>query len=99
MQEDTLAVLVWINPDHTQHPQSRLLATVTDPRNPDPMAFPLDMLRKSLPTCHVAAPDTLATLLLESTPRNPLIIPLPIAKFQLGWDSFHISSIFHGEES
>jgi hypothetical protein len=87
-----LAILVWMNPDRDNKPQSRLLMTLTDRLSPHPMAFPLKTLQNTpeFASCPLATPETLADLLVASTPTTPIIILLPIAQDQLGWTDFYI---------
>ena len=90
--ESELAVLVWINPDQTHRPNSRLLATMTDHSSPNPMAFPINMLKTSpeLSVCSFATPTSVALDILNSSSHAPAIISLPLAREHLGWTDFYI---------
>jgi len=90
--ESELAVLVWLNPEHATKPQSRLLLTMTDTHNPNPMAFPINHLRKTsaFSQCSLSTEDSVADDVSTSTPEAPAIIPLPVAKNHLGWVDFFI---------
>lgn len=90
--ESELAVLVWLNPEHPIKPQSRLLLTMTDAANPNPMAFPISSLRKTpaFSQCSLSSDASVADDVSASTPEAPAIIPLPVARGHLGWTEFFI---------
>jgi hypothetical protein len=90
--ESELAVLVWINPDQAHRPNSRLLATMTDNSSPNPMAFPINMLKTSpeLSVCAFSTPDSVALDILNSHSHAPAIVSLPLAREHLGWTDFYI---------
>lgn len=90
--ESDLAVLVWLNPEHPTKPQSRLLLTMTDTSNANPMAFPITSLRKTsaFSRCPLSSDSSVADDVAASTPETPAIIPLPVARGHLGWTDFYI---------
>lgn len=90
--ESELAVLVWINPDQANRPNSRLLATLTDQSGPDPMVFPINMLKKSpeFAICAFSTLETIALDILNSNFHAPAVISLPLAREHLGWTDFYI---------
>ena len=90
--ESELGILVWINPDFEKGKNSRLLMTMTDYSNTSPMAFPLATLRKTpvfsgLP---VTTDENLSEIITSATSKAPAIIPLPVARRQLGWEDFFV---------
>lgn len=90
--ESELAVVVWKNPNLPSRPNSRLLATMTDPSSPNPMAFPVGMLRKAVEfaSCAVSSPETLQADIGASSPESPVLVPMPIARSRLGWTDFYV---------
>lgn len=90
--ESELAVLVWLNPEQKTRPHARLFATITDSTTPNPMAFPIKMLKNTpeFADSAVSTGDSVAEDLLVSTQTSPVIISLPIARDHLGWTDFYI---------
>lgn len=90
--ESELGILVWINPDFEKGKNSRLLMTMTDYSSPAPMAFPLSSLRKSpfFEKFTVSDPENLAEDMLKATQECPIIVPLPVARQNLGWEDFFV---------
>jgi hypothetical protein len=90
--ESELAVIVWKNPNSLSRPNSRLLATMMDPSSPNPMAFPIEMLRKTVEfaSCAVSTTGTLQLDILASSPGGPVIVPIPLARSSLGWTEFYV---------
>ena len=90
--ESELGLLVWLNPEHTTKPQSRLLSTMTDHSSINPMAFPISLLRrnKMFSACPTAEDANITELLFSSAPERPVIIPIPVARAQLGWEEFFV---------
>lgn len=94
--EHELAVVVWLNPDHAKRPQARLLETLISHYSSNPMAFPIRSLQTTLPNPVIAYPETLAEQILRSSKEDPLIIPLPLARSELGWEDFYVPTTFTG---
>ena len=92
--ETELAVVVWMNPEVSEHPQRRLLETVTAPKGTQPIVFPIRYLQKLMPDCHVAEEEDLHILIFASTQEQPVFVPLPLAHKALGWDDFYISPTY-----
>jgi hypothetical protein len=90
--ESELGILVWINPDFEKGKNSRLLMTMTDYSSSAPMAFPLSTLRKSpfFEKFTVSTTENLPQDMLQATQERPVIIPLPVARQNLGWDDFFV---------
>jgi hypothetical protein len=94
--ESELAVVVWLNPEQVHRPHARLLATFTDTKSPNPMAFPIKTLRNTseFANAHLASDDSVANDILNSTQTTPVIISLPLAREHLGWTDFYIPTTF-----
>lgn len=94
--ESELCVLVWLNPDQQQRPNSRLLATYTDKKSPHPMAFPTKTLLNTseFVNAHLATEDSLTEALLGSSPTAPVIVSLSLARASLGWTDFFIPTSY-----
>jgi hypothetical protein len=90
--ESELGILVWINPDFEKGKNSRLLMTMTDYSSTAPMAFPLNLLRKSpiFEKLPVSEDENLSDLILNTSSEAPAIVPLPVARRQLGWEDFFV---------
>jgi len=91
-EEGELAVLVWPNSGRSSRPNARILATITDQKSPNPVAFPIKMLRAApeLSTCPVASLESVSDDISSASQSAPVIIPLPIARQHLGWTEFYI---------
>jgi hypothetical protein len=91
-EESELAILVWMNPNLTAKPNSRLLATMTDKSSPNPVAFPIRMLRsmQELLRSAISTDESLVDDIQKSTQDLPAIIPIPLARSHLGWTEFFI---------
>ena len=91
-EESELAVLVWMNPNLSSKPNSRLLATITDKSNPNPMAFPIRMIRLAheLSRIPISTDETILSDIQNATQDLPSIIPITLARSQLGWTEFFI---------
>lgn len=94
--ESELAVLVWLNPEQKNKPNARLLATFTDQKSPNPMAFPIKTLQSTseFVNSFLATEDSLAEDLLKSTSSTPVMVPLPLARTKLGWVHFFIPTAY-----
>lgn len=92
--ESELGILVWINPDFEKGKNSRLLMTMTDYSNTSPMAFPLATLRKTpvFEGLTVATDENLSQTVTSATLDAPAIVPLPVARRQLGWEDFFVAT-------
>jgi hypothetical protein len=89
-----LVFIVWMNPDHPKKPQSRLLMTHFDPITHLPLAFVGSHLQNSsiFSQIPIQSSKNFASALLDSTARNPVLIPVPIAVEQLGWQDYSVST-------
>jgi hypothetical protein len=92
--DSELAVVLWMNPEIREHPQRRLLETVTSRHGNQPIAFPLSYLQKLMPDCEIAEEEDLHILIFSSTQENPVFVPLPIARSALGWNDFYVSPTY-----
>ena len=90
--ESELGILVWINPDFEKGKNSRLLMTMTDYSSAAPMAFPLSTLKKSpfFERFTVCDTENLTQDMLQATQDRPVIVPLPVARQNLGWEDFFV---------
>lgn len=86
--ESELAVLVWTNPNLSDRPNSRPMATVTGKSSSNPIAYPIRHLRFS--RIHVSTAESVSDDIQSSTQDSPVGIPLPIARSHLGWTEFFI---------
>jgi hypothetical protein len=87
---DDRVIVVWMNPDHSRKPQSRLLVTLTSSKTGLPLAFSSISMRNS-PIFHEICPSSPSSLLddlVTSTPAKPALIPTILAEIQLGWTDF-----------
>jgi hypothetical protein len=100
-KESELAVAVWINPKYVESPQSRYLQTMTSDKSRDPIAFPIDELKKhpAWRDCPVAVTfDDLETWIFSDSEHKkasrhcPLLIPLNVATQYMGWAKFYVPS-------
>lgn len=92
--EKDLAVVVWLNPNHATRPQTRLLETITSRYSNNPMAFPTRSLQLTLKNPTIATVDNIADGLLAATQDTPLIVPLPLAREELGWTDFYVPTAY-----
>lgn len=88
MSDHDAAVVVWLNPEVPNRPQKRLLETLTAPDSLVPLAFPIRSLRLTVTSARVAASSTLQDLILTSTKENPILVPVSLARSELGWTEF-----------
>jgi len=93
-----LVVAVWLNPEkQSSRPNARRLETITSKESPNPIAFPLNLLKKNKvwALCPVVAKVEDIDIWLTpkgASRKKPLLVPLTIAKSYLGWEDFHIPS-------
>jgi len=92
--ESELSVVIWLNPGRVDRPQARLLETLTDRSSPHPMAFPTASLQKTLTNPHPATLEDLQDRIIGSRREEPVIVPLPLAREELGWVDFYVPSAY-----
>lgn len=92
--ESELGILLWMNPDFEKGKNSRLLMTMTDYSSTDPMAFPMVALKKNpvFEKLPISTDENIFETITSATFDAPAIIPLPVARRQLGWESFFVAS-------
>lgn len=96
--EDDLAVVVWANPGR-KSPQGRYLETMTSEKSRFPMVFPIKSLttNKSWQSATIAKPsDDLFELIKSSQRSRPIIVPISLARKDLGWQDFYVPSEYTG---
>lgn len=93
--EEQLAVVVWRNPKQKKSQGARFLETMTSESSSHPMAFPIDSLRANkewAAATFVCSRDEFMDSLSDSSRAKPMIVPLPVARFSLGWDVFYVAT-------
>ena len=86
-----LCCVVWKNPSRLDHPQARLLQTLTSHGTPPRvLAIPRDELTLQNAT-YVASEDDFMKNLNSSTAEAPLIIPTHLVTDLLGWEDFQFT--------
>lgn len=90
--ESEWGVVVWLNPNHTGRPQSRLLEAIVSDSSGDPIAFPIRSLQLTMRDAILPTSADIEGRIMSSTKENPLIIPVPMAREWLGWDDFCLIS-------
>lgn len=91
--ENELAVVVWRNPNQRKSRQARFLETMTAETSPHPMAFPISMLQSRKEwsrAMYIHSRDEFVDSLSGSSRTKPLVVPIPVARESLGWDTFYI---------
>lgn len=91
--EDQLAVVVWRNPNQRKAKQARFLETMTAENSSHPMAFPIELLRvrkEWSAATYVASRDEFMDSISGSSRTKPLVVPIPVAKGALGWETFYV---------
>lgn len=84
-----LAIVVWSN----HKGRGRALETMTTDDSTMPIVFPASYLKRKREwssATFVTTTQQVFDLLPKSTKSSPLIIPMPIAKSALGWESFYV---------
>jgi hypothetical protein len=93
--EADLAVVVWRNPQKNVSNQVRYLETMTSETSSLPMVFPIESLKadRAWKTAKFAKDSTdLVNKIHSTSRRDPLIVPIPLAKAFFGWEDFFIPS-------
>ena len=96
--EKDLVVAIWLNPDiQGSRPNARRLETITSKESPDPIAFPLALLKKNKVWALCPVVVKIEDIDVWLTPKGasrkkPLLVPLTIAKSYFGWEEFYIPS-------
>lgn len=91
--ESELAIAVWRNPKTTKSTQARFFETMTAENSPHPMAFPIAMLKSRKEwsnAIYINSRDEFLDSLSVSSRSRPMVIPLPVAKDSLGWETFYV---------
>lgn len=91
--EDQLAIAVWKNPNQRRARQARFFETMTSETSPHPMAFPIELLRKRKEwanAIYIHSRDEFLDSLSVSSRSRPLVIPIPVARDSLGWETFYV---------
>jgi hypothetical protein len=88
--------LIWKNPSLLNHPQARLLQTITTDTTPAvPRAFPIEQIQKLYAKSNLlfATNETELTEKLPiSSQEAPIIITTKLATEVLGWETFQCES-------
>jgi hypothetical protein len=91
--EEELSVVVWLNPRKQGAKQAKSLETMTSESSSLPMAFPTRSLLSSRSWSDSVLAGSAADVyssLPRSSRKNPIIVPLSVARSALGWDDFYI---------
>lgn len=91
MHDEQFAIVIWMNPEAQERPQTRLLETITAKNNKIPVAFPIRILQLSLSKALLVSNETILDHIMSSSRENPLIVPLSVAAESLGWTEFDIN--------
>lgn len=101
LEEADYGVIVWANPRAALAPRSRFLVAVTGTRTGRPLARPIPSLLREPSTrgCAVMlsgddvqywfTPDAHGHALASEA--RPVIVPVPLARSQLGWELFEFA--------
>jgi hypothetical protein len=86
--------LIWKNPSLKNHPQARLLQTITTNTTPAiPRAFPIEEIQKLSTNLLFATNEAeLIERLDKSNQESPIIITTKLATELLGWENFQCES-------
>ena len=96
--EKDLVVAIWLNPEKQgSRPNARRLETITSKESPNPIAFPLALLKKNKVWASCPIVVKIEDIDVWLTPKGasrekPLLVPLTIAKSYFGWEEFYIPS-------
>ena len=88
--------LIWKNPSLLNHPQARLLQTITTDTTPAvPRAFPIEQIRALHSPTNLLFATSEAELIEKlplSSQTTPIIITTKLATEVLGWEKFQCES-------